>query len=141
LRLSWADRLLLIEALLWLGLARLAILALPFRWIAPHLGQHMAESAPSEAPQQASRLRRIAWAVRTASRHTPWESACLAQAVAGKRMLRRRGLQSTLYLGVTRNGDERLDAHAWLCSGDVILTGVHGKERFTIVSTFAEKKP
>ena len=129
----------MIEALLWLGLARLAIMALPFRWIAPRLGQHMAESAPTGAPAQANRLRRIAWAITVVGRRTPWESDCLAQALAGKMMLRRRGYQSTLYLGVTRNGDEGLDAHAWLRSGDLILTGVHGKERFTVVSTFAEK--
>ena len=141
LRLSWADRLLLIEALLWLGLARLAILALPFRWIAPHLGQHMAESAPTDAPEQANRLRRIAWAITAVRRHTPWESTCLAQAVAGKRMLRRRGLESTLYLGVARDGDQGLSTHAWLRSGDLILTGMRGRDRFTVVSTFAEKKP
>lgn len=139
-RLSWSDRLLLIEALLWLVLARLAILALPFRWIAPHLGQHMAESAPTEAPEQADRLRRIAGAITAASRRTPWQSACLAQAMAGKMMLRRRGLHSTLYLGVVGDEDRGLSAHAWLRSGDVILTGARGMERYTVVSTFAEKQ-
>ena len=139
-RLSWADCPLLIEALLWLGLVRLAILALPFRWIAPHLGQYMAESALTGIPEQSNRLRRIAWAITAVSRHTLWESACLAQAIAGKMMLRRRGLQSTLYLGVARDEDEGLNTHAWLRSGDLILTGVPGKEQFTVISTFADKK-
>ena len=130
LRLSWAERLLLIEASFWLGLARLAILALPFRWIAPRLGRHVAGAAPAGAPGQADRLRRIAWAVTAASRHTPWKSACLAQAIAAKVMLRLRGLPSTLYLGVAKDGDGGLDAHAWLRSGDLILTGERGRERF-----------
>lgn len=44
LALAPADRFCLLEAILWLGLARLAILVLPFRWLAPHLGRHMAQS-------------------------------------------------------------------------------------------------
>ena len=35
--------------------------------------------------------------------------------------------------------DNRLMAHAWLRSGAFILTGGAGRERFTIISTFAEK--
>ena len=140
LRLSWAERLLAIEASLWLGLARLAILALPFRWIAPRLGRHVAETAPAGAPEQADRLRRIAWAITAVGRRTPWESACLAQAMAAKMMLRLQGFPSTLYLGVAKDGDGGLDAHAWLRSGDLILTGARGMERFTVVSAFAEKR-
>lgn len=140
--LSWTDRWLLLEATLWLGVARLAILTVPFRKVAKHLGEQMAESPHRDQTALRTRLVRISWAVHTMSQHTPWESACLAQALAAKAMLRCRGITSTLYLGLAKEQkDEQsgLLAHAWLRSGSMILTGGQGKDHYTVVATFAEK--
>jgi hypothetical protein len=138
LDLAPADRTCLVEAAGWLGLARLAILVLPFRWLAPRLGRHMALS-PAEAAAPAAVLDRISWAVTTASRHLPWECKCLAQALAGKAMLQRRGVASTLYLGVGKEPAAGLQAHAWLRCGPRILTGAPGMSGFTVICTFAEE--
>ncbi len=137
-QLSWADRLLLLEATVWLALVRLALLTVPFRRIAPRLGTLQHESAtavPSPTVQSASR---IGWAVRAMARRTPWESACLAQAISAKAMLRRRHIHSTLYLGVAKNKTQPMQAHAWLRCGAAILTGAAGHEQYTILSSFAE---
>jgi hypothetical protein len=128
------------EATAWLGLARFALMAVPFRWIAPHLGQGILESPTIDDPDQGIRLQRISRAVVTTSRYTPWESKCLVQAIAAKMMLKCRGIHSTLYLGVAKEGEKELSAHAWLRSGTLVLTGAPGKERFTVVATFAEGK-
>ncbi len=138
-RLSWSERLLLVEASLWLGLARLAIRVLPFPRIACRLGEHMAESSEADVLIRAKCLQHISWAVSAMSHYLPWECKCLAQAIAGKKMLQRRGIGSTLYLGVATEGEKALTAHAWLRSGSMILTGARGKDRFTVVSTFAEE--
>ena len=138
LRLSWADWGLLLEATLWLGLARAALVALPFRWLARHLGRLMAESPPAGDPAFRPQLARVSWAVREMSRYTPWRSACLAQALAAKGMLRRRGIASTLYLGLAKENQSALIAHAWLRSGSMILTGGQGRSRYTVVATFAD---
>jgi hypothetical protein len=53
-------------------------------------------------------------------------------------MLQRRGITSTLYLGVDHGEEKWLDAHAWLRCGEVIVTGGAGAERFRIISTFTE---
>ena len=140
IQISWSSRLLLLEAALWLGLARLALLIVPFRRLAPILGRKMAES-PLEDSSDPEVLERVAWAVRVASRYTPWQTKCLAQAVAGKAMLRRRGLASTLYLGLARSGDAGLEAHAWLRCGRRILTGEDLMDRYTAVARFAETPP
>lgn len=132
-----SDRLVVSEAFFWLGLARLAILVIPFRAIAPRLGK-MGGSTPENAGLQSQKIaRQVSWAVRAASRHTPWQSRCLAQAIAAKMMLNRRGLASTLYLGLKKAGEKDLDAHAWLRHGDIILTGGESMDRFTVISTFA----
>ena len=128
------------EAFLLLGLARMAILVVPFRRIAVLLGQAMAES-PLGVSDGKSLAGRVSWAVQTAGRHTPWESKCLAQAVAAKVMLKRRAVSSTLYLGLAKDEEQKLEAHAWLRYGRMILTGGPHHERFTVVATFAERLP
>lgn len=138
LNLAPADRACLLEAACWLGFARLAILVLPFRWLAPRLGKLMAQS-PTETAAPTALLDRISWSVGAASRRLPWESTCLTMAMAGKAMLRRRGIASTLYLGVAREPTAGLHSHAWLRCGDRILTGEQTMSGFTIISTFAEE--
>lgn len=81
--------------------------------------------------------RRIGWIVKTVSCYTPWESKCLVQAIVGKIMLRQYGIANTLYLGVGRDERNCLIAHAWLRCADIIITGCHGHERFSVVGTFA----
>jgi hypothetical protein len=140
LELSWSDRMLLAEAMAGLGIARLAIVVLPFRRIAPYLGHQQCESPVMDALAPPASIRRIAQAVGRVSRHTPWSNTCLVQAIAAKMMLQRRGVPSTLYLGVMKPEATRFAAHAWLRSGSVILTGALGRERFTVISTFAEEE-
>lgn len=138
LQLSWADRLLLLEATFWLAVARLTLLTVPFRRIAPLLGTLQQESAAAVPARTVRRANRIGWSVRTMARRTPWESACLTQAISAKAMLRRRHIHSTLYLGLAKNNSAAMQAHAWLRCGAAILTGEAGHEQFTILSSFAE---
>ena len=97
----------------------------------------MLESLP-KPPQDPSLLRRASWAVRTASRYTPWESNCLPQAIAAKGMLRCRAVHSTLYLDLKRSSQDKLEAHAWLRSGNPYIIGGYVSRGFTLVATFAE---
>jgi hypothetical protein len=140
-RLPGPDRLLFLEAALWLGIARLAILLIPFRQIAPFLGKHMTESPQSIVPAHRGLAERVCWAIKTASRHVPWESKCLAQVIAVKGMFRLRGIPSTIYLGLAKEEEEKLIAHAWLRTGDVTVVGTPPIDQFKVVSTFAEEKP
>ncbi len=137
-KLSRADRRRFMEAALWLGIFRAAILFVPFKALAGRLGKHMAETAGTP-PDAATRreMTAVARALQTMGRHLPWHSSCLVQAAAGKRMLDRRRIPATLYLGAAQEENGRLIAHAWLRSGDVILTGGAAKDRYTVVSTFA----
>jgi hypothetical protein len=68
--------------------------------------------------------------------YTPWNSNCLVQTIAAKLILQRRGVSSTLYLGVAPDTHEALQAHAWLRSGSIILTGAPGHRRYTVIATF-----
>jgi hypothetical protein len=126
-----------LEAALMLGLARLAVLALPFRWVARACGGHLVES-PEEVPSaDEETAAHIAWAVHSVRQHTPWNSNCLAQGIAGQQMLRLRGIESTLYIGIDNNIPRSFETHAWLRHGNKILTGAGLKPQYTAFVSYA----
>jgi hypothetical protein len=136
-RLGSRDGARVVEAIACLALARVAVIALPFRVLAPRLGMRHAETPAAPCGDSASR--RVAWAVAAAARRAPWRAECLEQAIAGKAMLRRRGIASTLYLGLTR--DPAAAAHAWLRVGDLNVTGGADVARYAVVASFADVEP
>jgi len=138
-RLARSQRRLLLAAFALLGVARLLVLLLPFRWLAWTLGRHMAEARGPVSEYDRALALRVGRAVRSAAVHTPWRSVCLPQAVTAMWLLRRRCVPATLYLGVAQRGRNRegLVAHAWVRCGDLVLTGAAGHRRYTIVSTFS----
>ena len=132
------------EAYLRMGLARACVLTLPFRWLSRNWGTPQYEEFRySHAGASLQFLRQLNWAIRTASKYTPWKSNCLAQAIAAKKILRRRGYTSTLYLGMTTPSareDGKIEAHAWLRCGDTWICGLRASRGFTVVATYAELK-
>jgi hypothetical protein len=146
LTLDWGQRLMLLEAAWSLVIAQAAVRLLPFRWITPRLGRlaqpaAAPQQAPPLSPAQAHEAQQVGWAVRAPARYLPWDARCLAQAIAAKWMLQRRGLPSTLYLGVDRGQEKWLEAHAWLRCGDEILTGEPEHARFKVIAAFTEDSP
>lgn len=135
LRLQSAERRLLVEAAAGLVAAGVLLRILRFNRLSRRLGRHMAESPPETPQVQAGEARKVQWAVETAARNLPWKPVCLPQAVAATRMLRRRGIESTLYLGI--DPADGFDAHAWVRVGRVIVTGGPRPDRFSVVSTFS----
>ena len=137
-RLSGGEKRLLLEAAFWLTVFRAAVSFVPFRVIAGLLGRKRGESAGTfPGPAGRGEVLAVARALRVMGRSLPWESTCLVKAAAGKRMLSRRSSPATLSLGVARDGVNKVAAHAWLRSGDVILTGAEERQRYTVICTFA----
>lgn len=123
------------ETFIWLGLARLILLVLPFKQVAPWLGKHQIATNNYNSAQKEI-IDKMAYFIRNASPHTPWESKCLVQAMAARWMLQRRGIGGTLYLGVTKEEGENMKAHAWFKCGDLFVTGRKGHRQYTVVSCF-----
>lgn len=136
--LPWPERWLLLESWIFLGLMRLAVLCLPFRWTLRLLGMVPGETPPSLDPEAVKAAGNVGWSVRAASNVTPWRSACIEQALAGICLLRQKGIPGTLYLGVAKDPTSRapLSAHAWLRCGGEILTGDGARELHKTLSAF-----
>jgi hypothetical protein len=95
-------------------------------------------TSPEDDPGKEEYIRRISWAIDVLSRRTPWESKCLVQAITAKILLRRKLLPNTLYLGVAKDGNDKMIAHAWTRTGCRIVTGGYGLDAYTVVATFAD---
>ena len=68
--------------------------------------------------------RRIAALVTASSRRMPIRATCLVRSLALNRMLRRRGIDSRLRIGVRLLEASRLDAHCWVELDGVPLNDV-----------------
>lgn len=117
-------RLRTVEGIMALTLAWLAVRLLPFAWLARAAGRLESPRLERSSHAASSDWRAVAVgrAVTAAARRLPWHSTCLMQAFAGRLMLKRRGIPSTLMIGVATNKG-RFGAHAWLLAGDGVICG------------------
>lgn len=132
------KKFLFLEAFLYLGWARFLI-KMPFVKVAPSLGVQMQETSIISDNVHTAVLKDIHEAIQIMSNHTFWESKCLVKAITGMKMLKKRNLECTLYLGTAKDENGKLIAHAWLRSGSYYITGAEGKEKFTILGKFANR--
>jgi len=135
LRLDAQAKALAIEATFAVSLAALALRFVPFPRLAARLGVF---TSPQEARAliarravgdlEAGLAAQVGWAVRAAAQRAPFEALCLAQAIAARMMLARRGVASALHFGAARSAAaaslaEGFDAHAWLDAAGVEVVG------------------
>jgi hypothetical protein len=119
-----------------LGISRFCVLCFPFRYIALHLGKLGKETDLTCKLGSSTKVQYVAWGIEKVWRHTPWSSNCLAKAITGKMMLKRRHIPSTLYMGLKKS-ENGLEAHAWLRVGKNIITGNDDNlSQFRVVGSF-----
>lgn len=76
----------------------------------------------------------ISWALASAAARVPWRSDCLVQAMAASMWLDKAQLGYKLNIGVRKNAADELEAHAWLTSGNITVTGnLPNLERFSTI--------
>ncbi|WP_226038125.1 lasso peptide biosynthesis B2 protein [Aquibacillus saliphilus] len=130
-------KLLLFESYFYLGWARI-LKSVPFSKVAPSLGIQMQETTTNNDFANKQLLSSVSQAIHMMSRYTFWESQCLVKAIAAMKMLEKRNVESTLYLGTAKDESGKLVAHAWLRSGSYYITGLEVMKQFTVVSKFAK---
>lgn len=136
-QLPFQEKIILCEAMFWLAVFRLALLFISFKKISSYLGQQgvvIDDSVCIESRNDVEEIRRVIRAVGRMSRNLPWECKCLVQAISAKRMLKRRNVESTVYLGVTKK--DGFSAHAWLRVDDTVVIGGGELSKYSVVSYF-----
>lgn len=133
-----AHRLRVLEAAIALILVSVLLAILPFRILARLAGRAEAGSYPPGLTTDAAAAA-VGQAIAAAARRLPWHPKCLAQALAGSWMLRRRGLPAQLCFGVS-NEDGKLRAHAWLVSGSGTVCGGPAAAGFTPIASLHSRR-
>lgn len=123
---------LLAEAGLVIIAASIAIRLVPLRRLASWMDSPGSDIAPP--PEATARLVR---AIRAWSRRLPWRTMCFEEGLSAHWMLRRRGLASTLYYGA-KTVDGKLQAHVWVRSGALDVTGCDTASQFALLARFPE---
>jgi hypothetical protein len=138
-RISAPELLFFAEAWLLLAIARLILLFIPFRKIAPLLGRNIIIQQPLLLSKNGASLQqRIRTAISRAHKRSPWRTACFEQAIAAKIMLRSRKTISIVYFGVQKKEDaaNSILAHAWLERGGIMVTGGKKIAPFSLIACF-----
>lgn len=132
---DWATRWLVLQATWWLFIANLLLWCVPFRWIKPMLKARWGKQThpPSEPVVTLGRI------IRKVAHRAPWRTTCLVQALAGKIMLARHGFRSFVFIGVAKDRDQQVAAHAWLKCGDIYVTGGAERAQFNAVAGFGDQ--
>ncbi|MCF6405287.1 lasso peptide biosynthesis B2 protein [Chitinophaga filiformis] len=131
---KFSSLLLFIEAWICIAFARGMLIFMPFRKIAPLLGKNVADDTTTYV-KATPRPQRIKAAIRRAAACSPWRAKCFEQALAGKIMLSYRNMPGIVFFGINKVGDD-LQAHAWLESEGVIITGAAEANQFIIIARF-----
>jgi Transglutaminase-like superfamily len=113
-RLTNSERRLLLRALAMLPLIALALRVAGLRRVQAFLARLSPLSGRARDDHVASmHAKHVARLVSVAATHGPYRAKCLPTALALQSILRRRGIQADLRLGV-RKDSGRIEAHAWL---------------------------
>lgn len=110
---------------------RLKILILPKTLLEKELGVQGKESPYDVDYEERKAAYWVGQRVERTCDKTLWESKCLVKAMIAQRMLSKKNIPTTLYLGVRTSKAEML-AHAWLRCGSVYVTGGDGGDNVVV---------
>ena len=122
------DMWLLMRAVGWLAVARVMVLLISFKRLAARFS--VSEDSTEREPDPEF-MSKVSWAVAAAANNVPWRSDCFPQTIAASKLLRTRGHESTIHLGVERASDNNIAGHAWLTCGETVVVGGENLERYT----------
>ncbi len=133
IQLPAGDRILLLKTFILLGLIRLGLWLLPFQklqGVLDHAG-HSSASDTKASTIRCSTVNKIVWAVDIGSRLMPGNVKCLARALTTQVLMRRRGYTPDLKIGVAKDQQNCLEAHAWVeLQGYVVIGLLPDLQRF-----------
>ena len=134
LALDRRDRVATFEALSALAAAQALVRIVPPRKWRDRFGPCGRQAANGAiGKDQLEPVRRVRFAIARAARNLPTDPNCLPQALAARRMLERRGIESSLFIGAERDEQGKAHFHAWLKVGSEWVTGLCDEDRYALL--------
>ncbi len=131
------ERKILNQTFFWLIYAFILARIIPLKWFNSILGEFKKEIEVGINENQIWLIDIAKKNIRRLKKRLPWKVKCFEEAIAVKKVLEKHRVKSTIYLGVSKNKNSKLIAHAWLKIGDDFITGKKGYEKFTVVGFFS----
>jgi hypothetical protein len=119
IRLKSDNRNLLIYTFILLNLVRLGLWRLSFA----QLQRYLDRISQTGRSLEIYRIQTLIWAVERSSRYSPGTVKCLARALTTQVLMRRQGYSSELRIGVAKNQQGVIQAHAWVVYQEHVIMG------------------
>jgi hypothetical protein len=132
--LPYRKKKLLVESLLLVLGIRLSLWILPFKWLNERLlSLNSTDFENRETDWNV--VKSVARSVRASSRYVP-QASCLTQALATRTLLRLKGQNSWLKIGVDRDENDVFIAHAWIeVDGKIVIGRLPRHERLSVLNS------
>ena len=134
---SKLERRTLNQIFFWLIYSFILVRLIPLRWFNHILGDYNKELNTELDENKREVIRLIKKQIRRCKRVIPWKVKCFEEAISAKKVLEKQSIETTLYLGVDKDKEKKLIAHAWLKIGGFIITGRQGHEKFKVVGFYS----
>ena len=131
---SYKEKLLFIKVFFITGIYSFIINKIKLNKYSKILGYENQESAYEICEEMKYYAQKIGSIIEIVSKYTPWRSECFVKAMTVQKMLKHKGIESTMYMGVKRD-DEKMIAHAWVRCGSIYVVGGNG-ENYAVVKKF-----
>ena len=133
---SKLERINLNRIFFWLIYSLILVRLIPLKWFSRILGEFKKELNPELDENKLAIILMTKRNIRRCKRIIPWKVKCFEEAIAAKKVLEKQNIKSTLYLGVNKDKDKNLVAHAWLKTGENFITGRQGHEKYVVVGFY-----
>ena len=135
LRRRFAQVLLRAEAAFWLLLAWVALRVMPFAALVGWLERPVTQPELSGGQRLRTRWS-VTAAVNQVGDRFPVPIVCFPRAIAVQAMLRRRGIQTTVYYGAAVRPGKGLVAHVWVQDGPHGVIGQYDAEDYLVLARY-----
>lgn len=123
-----------IKVYLYVAYYRLCLLFVPMSRIETMIGVRGEESSAEETLENIKLAKLVGFHVNRVTAHLPLKRKCFVRALSARKLLMKKGVNTTLYLGVCKEND-KMAAHAWLRCGQLYVTGGNG-DGYAMVAKF-----
>jgi hypothetical protein len=125
-----------LEAWIYLAGARLMLAVVPFRRLVWTFKRQPSTRALLTDGERHCLHLNVRWAISRARAYLPGLTACFPVGIAAQALLRRRGVEATLYYGAATRPETGLSAHVWVLDGTQGVVGHAVAKDYRIIARY-----
>jgi hypothetical protein len=129
--LPYQNKKLLFQSMFLVFAIRICLWIFPFRWLNKLVSFIDSKGFDNEQLDWVI-INDVVRSIRACSRYVPCAS-CFTQALAARTLLRLKGQNTQLKIGVDKEGDDKLAAHAWIEADGRIIIGKYPRHQRYLV--------